>query len=169
MNIIILKEYINLFIEKNKNYIILLIASLGLFISCSIRNDSHPKGFILQRFEVVNHDLDTTLKSLKNRDLVRKLNQDDDIIILMLKQLEDSTLGFFIQRSTKVHFSNNFIASSNNRVVGYIEYKNLPTGRIIVLSNVSSIFDFESLFYRFMIPTKDKKQFNFFISSLRFS
>ena len=142
--------------EKNNiQFLYIVVMFVILLTGCN----SKPKhnGFILQRFNVVNNQLRSIIHGIK--DSAQILKYGDDVIVLVLR-INDSIPEFCFASTKKKELNEEYISSSNKRIVGYIVDKSLPA-EIIVLSNINSRDDFEMIFYKFLVPTVDKKCFDY--------
>ena len=124
---------------------------LVFFIGC--KNATKHNGFTLQRFEIVNKQLNSVIQGMT--DSTHILKQSDDVIVMVLR-IYNSNPEFCFASTKKDKLNEYFIFSSNSRIVGYIENKHFPNP-IIVLSEIDNIVDFEMTFYKFLVPTDDKK------------
>ena len=141
--------------KNNIQFLYIVVMFVILLTGCN----SEPKrnGFILQRFSVVNNQLNSIINGIK--DSAQILKYGDDVLVLVLR-ISDSIPEFCFVSTKKSKLNEEYISSSNKRIVGYIVDKSLPT-EIIVLTNINSIFDFEMLFYKFLVPTDEKKYFEY--------
>lgn len=121
------------------------------------KKESKHNGFVLQNFKVINSELISIINGIKDSAYI--LKESDDVIILELK-VHDSVPMFCLTSAKRNKLNEYFIYSSNSRIVGYIEDKKLPT-EIIVLSDINNKVSFELAFYKFLIPTEDKKYFEY--------
>lgn len=139
--------------ERNKIlcFFIVLLLAVGL---TSCKKEHKHNGFTLQRFKVVNVHLDSIIHGI--RDSVHILRQGDNVIILVLR-IYDSNPEFCFTSAKAEDVSEDYIYSNNSRIIGYIDNNEIP---IIVLSNESKKYEFEFYFYKFIIPTNDKKYFD---------
>jgi hypothetical protein len=112
------------------------------------------KGFTLQRFDVIEPQLDSLIHSV-----VIKTEQDMMRVNILELIFAESELNFvFCTSIYKDMVSKHHIFGNNKRIVGYIE---TSVGSMIVLSNVSEQLDFGYVFYKFIRPTDDKKVFDY--------
>jgi len=144
--------------KKGKNKIqLLLIAFIFVILSTGCKREPKHSGFILQRFNVVNNQLNSIINGIK--DSTHILKRGDDVIVLDLRTYNSNPI-FCFSSTKKDDLNEYYIYSSNARIVGYIENKNIPND-IIVLSDINYIVDFDMTFYKFIVPTLDKKQINY--------
>ena len=143
--------------KKRNNFLIFCIGLLIVFGTVSCKEKTKQNGFVLQKFKVINTQLSSIIKGIKDSAFI--LKETNEIIVLRLR-IHDS-LPTFCLTSAKINKLNEyFIYSSNSRIVGYIEDESIPT-EVIVLSDINNKIDFEMAFYKFLIPTKDKKCFEY--------
>jgi hypothetical protein len=121
------------------------------------KRESKHNGFVLQRFNVVNNQLNSIIKGIKDSAQILKFG--DDVILLVLR-MNDSVPEFCFASTKKKDINEEYIYRENRRIVGYIVNKSLST-EIIVLSNLNSSVDFGMIFYKFLVPTVDKKCFDY--------
>ena len=150
-------------LKKYGNRIFILFFLLILLVDCKRytkfgttgKNYPSGKGFILQRFDILNPHLDNIIRDIE--DSVELKNMGNIILLsLVLNNSTDIELGIslvYMDNIAKQHIFN-----STQRIVGYITWKN---NDLIVLSNVRSQFDFEVNFYKFIKPTLDTKYFDY--------
>ena len=145
---------------KIRNINRILMACLGfLFVLAfsNCKNKLQHNGLKLQRFKVINTQLDSIIRGIKDSSYI--LKHGDDVIVLVLSTYK-SNPEFCFTSVKKEDLNEYFIFSSNSRIVGYIEDKSNTT-EVIVLSNINNRVDFEMIFYKFLIPTKEKKYFDY--------
>lgn len=139
--------------DKILKFFIVLLFTVN-FTSCKI--ESKRYGFTLQNFNVVNSQLDSIIRGIK--DSTHILKQKESVIVLVLR-VNDSKPEFCFTSTEKEEVSEMYIYKNNRRIVGYIDNgKDRP---IIVLSTISNKYDFESTFYDFLTPTNEKKYFEY--------
>lgn len=143
---------------KERNRILFFCIGFMLVIGLSAcKKESKPNGFILQKFKIINNQLNSLINSIKDSAYISK--EANNVIILELG-IHDSAPEFCFTSTKKDKLNEYFIFSSNSRIVGYIEDKSRLT-EIIVLSDINNLMDFEMIFYKFLIPTKEKKYFEY--------
>lgn len=148
-------------IKEGSEFLIVCISFLFLLTLVSCKNKSKPEGFVLQRFDIINPQLDSLIRyvedSIEYRDNTENLFTKQEVLILLLR-VYNSHPEFCFGETDKKDFSEAVIYRMLSRVVGYIE-----TGKrtIIVLSTDPSIHNFEMTFYKFILPTEDKHRFDF--------
>ena len=144
--------------KRRRNKVFIFCIGL-LIIFCLIRCKEETKhnGFVLQKFKVINSQLSTIIKGIKDSAFV--LKEKNEIIVLRLR-INDSMPVFCLTSAKKDKLNEYYIYSANSRIVGYIEDKSIPS-EVIVLSDVNNKVDFETAFYKFLVPTKDKKCFEY--------
>lgn len=140
--------------EKNR-ILIVCIGFLFVLIFSNCKNKSKHNGFELQRFKVLNIQLDSIIRGIK--DSAHILKHGEDVIVLVLRTYE-SNPEFCFTSVKADDVADDYIYSNNRRIIGYIDNNEIP---IIVLSTESNIYDFEMAFYKFLIPTGDKKYFDY--------
>jgi len=114
------------------------------------------KGFMLQKFEIKNKDLQDTINNLTYIVNNRTDKYKDYILTLELRQYK-SNIEFwfdFINKENAAYKINTY----NLRVVGYITDNSED---VILLSNINNRFDFEFIIYKFIQPTDRTKRFDF--------
>ena len=137
--------------KKILYFFVVFLLAVGL-VSC--KKESKHNGFTLQRFKIVNGQLDSIIQTLKENKHI--LKQGENVIVLVLR-VYDSNPEFCFTSAKAKDVSEEYIYSNNRRIIGYID-NIIP---IIVLSTDSNKYDFESTFYRFLIPTNGKKYFEY--------
>jgi hypothetical protein len=140
--------------ERNKilYFFVVFLLTVGL---ASCKTESKHNGFTLQQFKTVNVQLDSIIHGI--RDSVHILKQGENVIVLVLR-IYDSNPEFCFTSAKAKDVSENYIYSNNKRIIGYIENDKIP---IIILSTESNKSDFEMVFYKFLIPTENKKYFEY--------
>jgi hypothetical protein len=114
---------------------------------------SHNRGFTLQRFDIINNQLNHLLQGVKDSTMIKSNIQDPEKIILLNLIADDSkNIELSITSVYKDRVSKHHIFNYSTRIVGYIT---IERDTLIVLSNVFSQFDFEATFYKFIKPTTD--------------
>lgn len=144
-------------IIKRNRILMVCLGFLFVLAFSNCKNKLLHNGLKLQRFKVINTQLDSIIRGIKDSTYI--LKHGDDVIVLVLRTYK-SNPEFCFTSTKKDKLNEYFIFSSNSRIVGYIEDKSLMT-EVIVLSNINNRVDFEMTFYKFLIPTKDKKDFDY--------
>nr|WP_320059426.1 hypothetical protein [uncultured Bacteroides sp.] len=142
-------------IKKGNRILIVCIGFLFMLAFSNCKNKSKHNGFELQRFKVINSQLDSIIHGIK--DSTHILKDGENVLILVLR-IYDSNPEFCFTSAKAEDVSDDYIYSNNSRIIGYIDDKMIP---IIVLSNEFKKYEFEFYFYKFIIPTNDKKYFDF--------
>lgn len=144
--------------KRNVRDKILLFLTILLFAidftSCKVA--SKHCGFTLQKFKIVNSQLDSIIRGIKDSTYIFK--QNENVIILVLR-VYNSKPEFCFTSAEKEDVSEKYIFLHNRRIVGYIDNGNNKP--IIILSADSNKYDFESTFYQFLIPTGEKRCFEY--------
>jgi hypothetical protein len=131
-----------------------LVLCLGL-ISC--KSGEKHNGFTLQRFKIIDEHLAATIKGVCDSSYI--LEKEDEVLLLDLRFVD--SISFFVLTSASQKIINEYlIFSCNSRIVGFIEEAYLPAD-VIVISNTNGRVDFETMYYKFIIPTKDKKRIDY--------
>lgn len=141
-----------------KSKIILFCVGILLIIGfATCKKETKSNGFTLQRFKVINSQLSSIISGIK--DSANMLREEGDVIVLELRMM-DSIPEFCLTSESKNEINKFYIYNQNQRIVGFIEDKRVNSD-IIVVSEINNIYDFENTFYKFLIPTKDKKYFEY--------
>lgn len=141
---------------KKLNNFYLSVAVIILFpclFSC-VNNTNN--GFKLQKFTVLNANLQIIIDSL-DRKIEEKKQKDYELVLELNKH--DSLPEFWFIYGTKGAI-NHHIFSTNRRIVGYLENKNID---VLLLSNINDKMRFESFFYSFVKPSDKTKEFNYIV------
>lgn len=132
-----------------KNIIILIFIILS---ACC--NPSDNAGFNLQIFNLSSSQLEDMVKDISLD--VKKYNKKGYTSIMELNRY-DSIPEFWFSYQLNENI-NNYIFNNNKRIVGYLNYNDVD---FLLLSNINNKSDFEMFFYKFVIPTKEKKKINY--------
>ncbi len=127
--------------------IILFICIQLILSDCMDRNK--PKGFLLQRFEIIDIQLDSLVSNFINENANKK---ESEAIIIILR-IFNCAPEFIFTITPKEYLSESFIYENTKRIVGFIELKN---EQILLLSNESNKTEFEMDFYKFILPTQEQ-------------
>jgi hypothetical protein len=122
------------------------------------KKENKPFGFFLQRFDVVNAQLDSIIQGIKDNTNIRGVLDPKKGVIIMVLRVYDSNPEFCFTLTETDDISVKYIFENNRRIVGYIDTEDFS---LIVLSDESSQFDFVSNFYKFLIPTQNTKFFEY--------
>jgi len=147
--------FTNMRTKKRNRILIVCVGFLFVLAFLNCKNKSKHNGFELQRFKVVNIQLDSIIRGIK--DSTHILKHGENVIVLVLRTYESNPEFCFTSAKTE-DVSEDYIYSNNRRIIGYININEIP---IIVLSTESNKYDFEMTFYKFLIPTEDKKYFEY--------
>jgi hypothetical protein len=143
---------------KERNKILIFYIGLMFIVGLmSCKKESRHNGFVLQNFKIINSQLYSIVKGIKDSAYIS--TKANDIIILELR-IHDSVPEFCLTSAKKNKLNEFYIYSSNSRIVGYVEDKSIQT-EVIVLSDIDNKVDFEMTFYKFLVPTSDTKYFEY--------
>ncbi len=143
---------------KERNKILLFyIGFLFIIGLASCKKESRHNGFVLQNFKIINNQLNSIIKGIKDSAYIS--TKSSDVILLELR-IHDSVPEFCLTSAKKDKLNEYYIYSSNSRIVGYIEDKSVQT-EVIILSDIDNKVDFEMTFYKFLVPTNDTKCFEY--------
>lgn len=143
--------------RRSSNILIVCFGLLTVLTMQGCKRDAKLNGFFLQRFNVVSDSLISLIHQEEDSADAWKFRLDDDINVLNLR-VYNSQPEFCFSTANREGFSESYIYLYNLRIVGYIETNRRP---LIILSRENDIFKFERIFYKFLIPTDEKKQFDF--------
>jgi hypothetical protein len=112
----------------------------------------------LQRFEVVNPQLKSIIQGIKDSTYIKNVLEPNKNVIIMVLRVSDSIPEFCFTSTEMDEVSEMYIFKDSRRIVGYID---IEDSSLIVLSSISSQYEFMNTFYKFLIPTENKKQFEY--------
>ncbi len=133
---------------------IISVVCIGL-IGCK---ESVCKGTSLQKFEIINTQLDNVISGIKDSTFIKDNLADDNHVIVMVLRDFDSNLEFCFTSADKNDISRMYIYNNLRRIVGYLDHKGTD---VIILSEEKHKYYFEDKFYKFLIPTKEKCNFDY--------
>ncbi|MDR0834816.1 MAG: hypothetical protein LBN93_11675 [Candidatus Symbiothrix sp.] len=143
---------------KTKNKIFLFII-VTLFIGLSsCKKESNQRGFYLQRFEVINPQLNAIIHGIQDSSAIKNVLRPEKNVVVMVLRIYNSVPEFGFTSAEMDDFSEMYIFQKNRRIVGYIDIENSP---VIVLSTITSLYEFMDIFYKFLVPTENTKQFEY--------
>lgn len=125
------------------------------FTNC--KHEKKPRGFNLQRFDIVSSHLDSVVQGLNDSCNVKRAFADGEVLIMVLR-IWDSKPEFCFTTAKKEDVTKLYTSMDYWRIVGYIEHNNVD---FIVLSTESNKTDFELEFYKYIHPTNDTKCFDY--------
>ena len=134
-------------IKKQLDKLIMFCITITLLGSCVSHN-----GFNLQQFVIVNRQLSSIMQEYIGNNSI----EGDKALVLFLDQ-QDTVEYFSICRVNQSLLSK-IIFENNHRIVGFVYLK---SQYVVILSSVKSKFVFENTFYKYIVPTNKKRQFNF--------
>ena len=109
-------------------------------------------GFNLQQFVIVNRQLYSIIQEYIGNNSI----EGDKVFVLFLDQQD--TIEYFSICKVNQSLLSEIIFENNHRIVGFVYLK---SQYLVVLSSVKSKFVFESTFYKYIVPTNRKRQFDF--------
>ena len=92
---IIMQIFMGMRTKKRNKILIICIGLLFVFVLISCKNKSKHNGFELQRFKVVNAQLDSIIQGIK--DSAHILKQGENVIVLVLRTY-DSNPSFVLHQ-----------------------------------------------------------------------
>ncbi len=143
--------------DRMKNSISVTGVIVAICIGLTVCKDVN-KGTTLQKFEIINIQLDKVISGIKDSAFIKENLASDDYVIVMVLREFNSNLEFCFTSANKKDISNLYIYDNLTRIVGYTNNKGVE---IIILSDEKSRYDFERKFYKFLIPTKEKRYFDY--------
>lgn len=150
-----LMEFINM--RKSKYmYAFIIVNTLMLLLGCN--NVAKEKGFTLQHFTIVNPLLNSIEKGISDSMYMKNISNPDEVIGILVLRIFDSVPEFCFTIAKKEDVLNYCMYSTIRRIVGYVQNDKTM---LIVLSEEHNTYKFESTFYEFLIPTSEKKYFEY--------
>ncbi len=144
--------------RRNSIPVICIISLICMGLTGGSCKGDAQKGTILQKFEIINASLINVINGIKDSMYIEKHLTEDDYVIVMELGDFDSNLEFGFTFANKKNISSLYIYDNLMRIVGYTENNDVD---VIILSYEKSKFDFERKFYKFLIPTKEKRCFEY--------
>ena len=159
-------KLLKLFQRKNANKIRFLLLLATVSISCSrepkmgIIGDNYPhgQGFTLQRFDVIDLQLDSLINAVLDFPHFKEESGEVKVPLLYLNKIESQLQFGFVSVYKDVVSTKHIFNCFSTRIVGYM---NTSQETLIILSNVSCLLDFEINFYQFIRPTSDTEYIDY--------
>jgi hypothetical protein len=142
-------------IKNNLSFFIIVTLLIGL---TTCKKESIQHGFYLQRFEVLNPQLKAVIQGIKDSIYINNGLGTEKKVSIMVLRVYDSIPEFCFTSTDIDEVSTMYIFKDSRRIVGYIDLDDSP---LIVLSSVSSQYEFVNVFYKFLIPTENTKRFEY--------
>lgn len=134
---------------KTRNNVFTFIVFLALIFLLTACKNSKDNGLSLQKFEIVDKQFQNLL--LKRSTDIKEIKKKNHTLVLELNRFDYSIPEFWFSYQPRNRIPN-YIFKTTKRIVGYLDFNDLE---IILLSNIDLIYDFETFFYDFLIPTEE--------------
>jgi hypothetical protein len=142
-------------VRGSRSIVVISMIIIGM-MSCAKKHDTNSCGFTLQRFEVIDSKLSSLISGIQDSTWIQTHLSDENKVLILILSVYDDCPEFVFGYSAIEIVSDRFIFYNNRRIVGYIDVDGSP---LIVLSTIASQYSFINMFYRFLIPTEEKKYF----------